>query len=119
AMHLSVNARQTLQRYGLAVVLASLALFVRGVLPFPEGASIYQLPIVAVVLSAWYGGRGAGLVASLICITGSWYLFVPPTNTLKMAPDHVLPFSIFAALCLLLTEFGERQRRAERALAES
>jgi PAS domain S-box-containing protein len=36
-----------------------------------------------------------------------------------MAPDHVLPFSIFAALCLLLTEFGERQRRAERALAES
>ena len=47
-----------LKRYGLALVLAGLALLVRALLPVPQGASIYQLPIAAVVLSAWYGGRG-------------------------------------------------------------
>ena len=118
-MHLSSRSRDLLLRYGLAAVLASLALFIRGRLPFPEGASIYQLPIVAVVLSAWLGGRGPGLVASLISVLGAWYLFVPPVNSFKMAPEHVLPFSIFIALCLLLTEFGGSRRRAERARAES
>ena len=52
------NRRALLKRYGLALGLAGLALFLRGVLPIPEASSIYQLPVAAVVLSAWYGGRG-------------------------------------------------------------
>jgi PAS domain S-box-containing protein len=118
-MNLPRKWRDPTKRYGLAVVLASLALFIRGILPFPEGASIYQLPIVAVLLSAWYGGRGPGLVASLICVPGAWYWFVPPVHSFKLAADHTLPLSIFIALCLLLTEFGGGWRRAKRALEES
>ena len=62
AMNLPPEVRDLLKRYGLAMALAGLALLLRGVLPFPEGTAIYQLPIAAVVLSAWYGGRGPGLV---------------------------------------------------------
>ena len=47
------NLRDLLKRYGFALGLACLALLLRGVLPFPEGTAIYQLPIAAVVLSAW------------------------------------------------------------------
>src|SRR4029453_5497274 len=101
-----------LKRYGLALALAGLALFLRGVLPLKEGTAIYQLPIAAVVLSAWYGGRGPGLFASLICVTGSSYWFVPPVNSFATSPDHVLPFSIFIALCLFLAEFSAGRRRA-------
>ena len=71
------------------------------------------------VLSAWYGGRGPGLLASLICITGASYWFIPPVNSFATAPDHVLPFSIFIGLCLLLTEFSAGRRRAEHALRAS
>lgn len=111
--------RDLLKRYGLALVLAGLALFVRSVLPFPEGTSIYQLPIAAVVVSAWYGGRGPGLLATLICATGVWYWFIPPVHSWDISPDHATGFSIFVALCLLLTQFSGARRRAEHALRAS
>jgi PAS domain S-box-containing protein len=113
AMHLPARMRDVLKRYGLALALACLALLIRGALPFPEGSAIYQLPIAAVIVSAWYGGRGPGLLASLICIAGSSYWFVPPVNSFTTSPDHTLPFSIFVVLCLFLTEFGAGRRRAE------
>ena len=113
------KSQDLLKRYGLALALAGLALFLRGVLPLKEGTSIYQLPLAAIVLSAWYGGRGPGLLASLICITGVSYWFIPPVNSFATAPEHVLPFSIFLGLCLLLSEFGAGRRRAEHALRAS
>jgi len=119
ALHLPARMRDVLKRYGLALVLACLALLIRGVLPFPEGGGIYQLPIAAVILSAWYGGRGPGLLASLICIVGSSYWFVPPVNSFATSPDHRLPFTIFIALCLFLTEFGAGRRRGAQAFRES
>ena len=118
-MNLPQNRRDLLKRYGLALVLAGQALSLRGALPFKEGTSIYQLPLAAVILSAWYGGRGPGLLASLICVAGASYLFVPPVQSFATAPDHLLPFSIFAALCLLLTEFGAGRRRIEHVLRVS
>ena len=79
------DRRDLLKRYGLALVLAGFALFLRGVLPHPEGTALYQLPLTAVILSAWYGGRGPGLLASLICATGAGYWFVPPV---QFVPDR-------------------------------
>ena len=108
-----------LKRYGLALALAGLALFLRSVLPFREGTAIYQLPLAAVVLSAWYGGRGPGLLASLICVTGVSYWFVPPVGSFSTAPDHAPPFLIFIGLCLLLSEFSAGRRRTEHALRQS
>ena len=116
---LTRKSREMLKRYGFALALPGLALFLRSVLPFPEGTAIYELPLAAVVLSAWYGGRGPALLASLICITGVGYGFVPPVNSFAIAPDHVLPFSIFIGLCLLLSEFGAGRRRSEQALRAS
>ncbi|MGZ9058958.1 MAG: DUF4118 domain-containing protein [Burkholderiaceae bacterium] len=115
-MNLPQNRRDLLKRYGLALVLAGLALSLRGVLPFKEGTSIYQLPLAAVILSAWYGGRGPGWLASFLCVTGVWYMFVPPAYSFRVSSDHVLPLSIFAALCLLLAEFGAGRRRVEHAV---
>jgi len=116
AMNLPAEMRDVLRRYGLALVLAGLALFLNAVLPFPEGAGIYQLPIAAVVLSAWYGGRGPGVFASLVCATGVLYWFVPPLNSFEVLPHHAPAYFIFIALCLLLSEFGAGRRRVEHAL---
>ena len=86
-----------LKRYSLALVLAGLALLLRGTLPLLHGTAIYQLPIAAVVLSAWYGGRGPGLLASLICATGILYWFIPPANSFELSPGYALAFFIFVA----------------------
>jgi PAS domain S-box-containing protein len=118
-MNLPRNWRDLLKRYGFAIAVASLALYVRSELGLKEGTSIYQLPLVAVILTAWYGGRGPGLLASLICATGALYWFIPPVDSFELPPDYAVAFSIFIALCLLLTEFGASRRRAAQALEES
>ena len=56
-MNLPPKRPHALGRYGLAMAFAIVALLIRSALPVPEGTAIYQLPIVAVVLSGWYGGR--------------------------------------------------------------
>jgi len=118
-MNLPRKKRDVLKRYGLALALSGLALLIRGALPVPLGTTIYQLPLAAVVLSGWFGGRGPGLFASLICATGILYWFIPPMNSFDMSPDYRLAFAIFIGLCLLLTEFGEARLRVKRALEES
>ena len=108
-----------LQRYGLALVLTGLALFLDAVIPAKEGTAIYQLSIAAVVLSAWYGGRGPGVLASLGSAVGVLYLFVPPLHSFAQSPDHAVTFFVFVALCLLLTEFSAERRRTAQALRAS
>ena len=110
------NLRDLLKRYGLALFLAGLALLIRRGLPVPLGTAIYQLPLAAVVLTCWFGGRGPGLLASLTCATGLLYWFIPPVNTFAISPGYRLPFAIFIGLCLLLSEFGAGRRRAVQAL---
>ena len=115
-MNLPGKMPDVVKRYSFALVLAGLSLFVRGSLPFLHGTAIYQLPIAAVVLSAWYGGRGPGLFALLICATGILYFFIPPVHSFEMSPDYALAFFIFLALCVLLIEFSAGRRRAEQML---
>ena len=74
---------------------------------------------MAVVLSGWLGGRGPGLFASILCVTGVWYWFIPPVNTFDVAEGYQLPLAIFVGLCLLLTEFSGGRRRTEHALRAS
>ena len=119
AMKLPAKTRDLLKRYGLALALSSLVLFLRGHLPLREGTGVYQLPLAAVVLSAWYGGRGPGLFAVLICATGILYWIIPPTDSFELPSDYALGFAIFVGLCLLLSEFSAGRRRAGQALRAS
>ena len=108
--------RDLLKRYGLALALAVLALLIRGALPVPQGTSIYLLPLAAVVLSGWFGGREAGLVALVICAAGILYWFIPPANSLSLPPGYALGLGMFIALGLLLSEFSAARARTEHAL---
>ena len=110
---------RVLERYGLALALAVLGLLLRGALPVPQGTTIYQLPLAAVVLSGWFGGRGPGLLATLCSAIGILYWFIPPVRTFQIAPGYALALGIFIGLCLLLTEFSEARWRVKRALEAS
>src|SRR5215470_18297286 len=63
---LLLKGRDPLKRYGLALVSTALTLLIRGVLEVPVGTTVYQLPLAAIVMSAWYGGRGPGLAATVV-----------------------------------------------------
>ena len=72
--------RNPFVRYGFAVALAALALLIRKLLPLPLGIAMYGLAVAAVVVSAWYGGRGPGLLAMLASGAGIAYWFIPPDD---------------------------------------
>ncbi|WP_280155036.1 ATP-binding protein [Piscinibacter sp. XHJ-5] len=118
-LSLPQKRRDFLKRYGLALALAVLAVLVRKWLPVREGTTVYQLPIVAVVLAGWYGGRGPGLVASLTCWIGILYWLIPPADSFVLSSEYQLGFAIFVALCLFIIEFSAARWRVERALEES
>jgi PAS domain S-box-containing protein len=111
--------RDLLKRYGLALAVACVALLLRKWLPVREGTTVYQLPLVAVVLASWYGGRGPGLFASLICWIGVLYWLIPPADSFVLSAEYELGFGIFIALCLFITEFSAARWRVARALEES
>ena len=111
--------RNLLVRYGVALVLACLALLIRGLLPIRPGVAIYQLALAAVVVSAWYGGRGPGLLATLISAAGILYWFIPPADSFALPAEYALSLILFLANAVLLTEFSMGRWRAEQALEES
>ena len=108
-----------LKRYGLALALACVAVLVRKLLPVREGTTVYQLPLMAVVLAGWYGGRGPCLLASLACWIGVLYWLLPPADSFDLPSEYQLGFAIFVALCLFITEFSAARWRVQRALQES
>ncbi len=94
-------------------------MLVRGLLSIAPGLSLYTFPIAAVVISAWYGGRGPGFVALILCTAGTLYWFIPPSDSFTLPAEYAVGLFTFAALSLLLIEFGAGRRRVERELAES
>ena len=120
AMKNLLRERQDLfKRYGLALICTALALALRGVLRVPQGTTIYQLPLAAVVVSGWYGGGGPGLVALLTSAVGILYWFIPPVDSFELPPDYTLGLGLFIVLGLLLTAFSAARRRVEQALKRS
>jgi len=112
-------APDPVKRYAIAIALACSALAIRGQMPVAEGSSVYQLPLAAVVVSAWLGGRGPGWLAGIIGSLGALHFFVPPSGSLALDPDHRYGFLMFVALELLLIEFSASRFRVQRALQES
>jgi len=103
----------------LAAGLALLALLLRKLLPIEPGVGLYPLPLLAVIISTWWLGRGPGLVATGISAAGIASWFLPPLEPLGSDLGDAIGFGIFIAVALLAVQFSLGRRRAERALRES
>ncbi len=108
-----------LARYAVGVALAVLALIVRALLPLPPGTGIAPLPLLAIVASAWFGGRGPGLVTTFVSVLGVAYYFVPPLHSFGIFPEQRLQFVVFVTAAVALSEFAVSRRAANEALRES
>ena len=85
--------RQGWSRYGVAVLsVVGAALLTSAIAPL----FTYRAPVIpftlAVMLSAWYGGLGPGLVATILGFLAVDYLFLPPIHSLFpiRTEDYVL-----------------------------
>ncbi|MFP4100494.1 PAS domain S-box protein [Coleofasciculus sp.] len=67
-------------RYSVSLFTITIALSLQLFLaPLWEIESPFLLFLAAVMVSAWYGGRGAGILATVLAVLSGSYLFLSPT----------------------------------------
>ena len=106
-------------RYGLAVLSVGAALGLALILEhfhFRDGA--VPLLLFACAISAWYGGQGPALLASVLSTAVFYWYFIEPVRTPYIDPSEIPFFVIFVAFASLISWFSAIRRRAESTLRE-
>ena len=113
------NIRHPGVHYGFAIVLSVIALALTLVLWPMIRPSVFPLFLAAVMLSAWYGGLGPGLLATVLTVTAIDYFFLPSPSTRLVALEVSLRLGIFALVALLISSLTAARQRAEAALRKA
>ena len=113
-----------MRRYGLAVVAAIFALWLRQQLsPLLGANNPYHTAWAAVVFSAWYCGVGPSIVTTLLSVVGVWYWFVPPFGSFgiqdpRTAISGMIGFLVFSGFIIALGEANRRSLLKSRGTEE-
>jgi PAS domain S-box-containing protein len=111
-------------RYGVAVVSVALVLLLKLLLdPLIEEQSPFLLLAAAVMIGAWFGGLGPGLLATALGSLAADYFFLPPAGSFTGLGLHALPLLLFAVQGLVISLLTEAlhaaRQRAEASTREA
>src|SRR4051794_21322375 len=91
------------RRYTFAVAAFLLGLIARIVLSPALGPTVpYITFFPSVILSAWYGGFGPGVVTTLLSVGTAIFVFLPPTYSLSI---QKFPDATAAVLFVIISTF--------------
>jgi len=107
-------------RYGVAVLSTGLMTGVTILLHQYLSHGVMALFMASVMVSAWYGGLGPGLLASILSVLASQYFFFPPIHSFAVeSGDDIAQIVVFSIVTLLITTLTHAQKRALQELVES
>jgi two-component system sensor kinase FixL len=99
-------------RYGIAIASVGAALLLTLALKRPEIRGPLFVP--AILISAWYGGLGPGLLAAGLSVLAIDIFLIPPLYTLHaMTLDDAMYLLVFALSALVVAWLTGTRRRAE------
>ena len=101
--------------YVVAVASVALALAVKYVFGGLGADHLFVLLPAAVIVAAWYGGRGPGLLAAMLAAIGADILFLLPAGMALLTED-LFALAALIAEAVLIVEITVRLRKA-RAMA--
>ena len=108
---------RTVWRYGLAVVSVAVALLItKSLEQYTDHTPFFY---AAIVVSAWFGGMGPGLLAVALAAVAIDYFLVPPLYTLGLGPKPISFFSVFGILAVVTSWMSTKRRQAEEALKQA
>lgn len=114
-----IESRPPIVRYGIAVASVGLALAVASLLPYRADPSHFTLFFAAVMVSAWYGGLGAGLVATILSALSLDYFFIAPVHSITVDWRAFLRLGVFSVVALVTSYLTTARKRAEEALRKA
>lgn len=80
--------------------------------------SLFPLYIAAVMISAWFGGLGPGLAATIVAVVATEWFFAHAAQPLR--PLHgTVRVALFAMVALLISSLTAARKRAEEALRQA
>ena len=106
-------------RYAAAAVLAFGTLIVTDRLKEIFQGTPNALFFCAIILSAWYGGFGPGIVASVLSGLAVKYYLTEPTHSFGFPHGEAAHFTIFLSTGVFISWLCERQWRDEAALIKA
>ena len=117
-MRLFALLHSWLGRYLVAVAVVGGATVLTALLPEEIERRNATLFFGAVMVSAWWGGFGAGLVSTFLSAAAIAYLFMPMLHTFGHAQDDQIRLSLFIAVAALISYLNGARQRAEARHAE-
>ena len=109
------RSRSLTARYGIAVLLSILALVFAWVFRPVFGTEAYAMFYLAVIVAAWYGGLGPGILAGLVGLAANVVLAVPPFGA-GLDIDDWLRVAIYMSVAFLIALVTDQLERANAAL---
>jgi PAS domain S-box-containing protein len=102
--------------YGIAIVSVAAALAISKLPAIHLQDAPVSLLLCAVILSAWFGGVGPGLLATVLSALAFNYYFLPPVHSLGPKTDEIPRLVIFAISALFVGSLSAAQRSATESL---
>jgi PAS domain S-box-containing protein len=114
------TTRSALARFGIVPLAVATALLLRFLLWPLLGAELpFLLLWPAVMFSAWYGGFGPGLLATLLsALAAHTFLLEPRLAFVVSDPNGIMGMGLFVLLGVFISLLSERLRQAKRRLEE-
>src|ERR687898_2854233 len=116
--------RSALARYGVATLAVGVVVLAKVLLaPVLPEQSPFLLLAGAVVVGAWFGGLGPGVLATVLGALAADYFFLPPLNAFTEPGPNTLPLLLFTLQGLVISALTEAlhtaRSRAEASTAEA
>jgi PAS domain S-box-containing protein len=110
----------TVGRYVVAVLLIAVALAAsKAAVAFLHIEPFVSLFLCAIMVAAWFGGFGPGLLAIAVGFLAFDYYLVPPVHSLTFDPKQLTRLGLFLAVALFVNWLSASQRTAARSLLRS
>jgi len=109
-----------LGRYAVAVIATALTTGLTLLLQPYLRNGVMALFFGSVMFSAWFGGIGPGLVASVLSVVAARFFFFPPIYSLAVhsGDDHA-QIVVFTIVTIIISVLIHIQKRTEKALVDS
>jgi PAS domain S-box-containing protein len=107
------------QRYAFAIAAALAAVSLRlALVPWLAYKAPFLLPVLAVMVTAQYAGRGPGLTATVLGLLATWFFLMPQLNSFQLDSDaDVINLVCFLLVGVTATELSSRLREVNTVAA--
>src|SRR6266542_6479344 len=114
-----IESRPPLLRYAIAIASVGLAVALASLLPYRADPSHFTLFFAAVMVSAWFGGLGTGLVATILSDLSLDYCFIAPIHSITLDWQAFLRLGVFLVVAVGTSYLTTARKRAEEELRKA